>query len=1270
MVSYPDDTQVSLRATSSGSHSNWGEAAERSIRDNPQFIEFCANKRFTIRRRLGAGGMGVVYEAIDHERDEPVALKTILGVSPSAMYRFKREFRALADVTHPNLICLHDLFSEGEQMFFTMEFIDGVDVVDYIRTPPDGEPAEDARDNLLARLRHCVRQLTKAVGAVHAAGKLHRDIKPSNVLVTQQGRLVVLDFGLVSESVAETLRSTTAGNLVGTPAYVSPEQASGDPASEASDWYAVGVIAYIGLTGRLPFRGKGLTMLLAKQERDPPLPSEIVDDHVPEDLESVCMDLLSRDPDKRPRAKAILARLGEVEKSGFRHSNRNREPATDRWLFIGREQHLHQLEDAFEATHRGRAVLVHVYGRSGMGKTALVQQFLRQLGRGDGTVILTGRCYERESVSFKALDSLVDALCQHLVRLPDPKAAELMPRDILALARVFPVLQRVRAVADAPKRAAEIPDPRELRRRAFAALKELLARMADRRPLVLHIDDLQWGDRDSAALLADLLAPPDAPALLLIASYRSEYAQSAPVLQSLREHTRKDIDFRGLEVGPMPVAEACDLAMALIKHTDAGTRARARQIARESQGSPLFVSELARYAEAIEVDHHREKPGADILLEQVLETRLSHLTPEAHLLLELIAVAGSPLRERVLVAAASLPGDARQNLALLRGEHLIRTHTDDDGHTIESYHDRIREYMLSRLEGDQRRERHRKLAFAMETLGGADSDTLAVHFREAGEWERAGEYAQTAADQAAAALAFDRAARLYRLALEFKPHSDPGIIELKCKLANALANAGRGSRAARIYLEASELSQKAQALDLRRRAAEQLLRAGHYAEGLANMRTVVAEAGLSFPDSPRRAFTSLAYERTRLRLRGLTFRARVPDHIPAAERTRMNVCRSVVSGLSSLDPLTASVFHARHLATALRCGDAYEAACAMATEVAFVSVQGEKTRERTERVATAAQALVQQVSSSAYPRGLLALSRGIAAFHLGRWQECQNHIQRSEEILRTECVGASYEITIGRAFCLVAMTQTGQLRRLEKQADAYLRDAGERDNLWADTALRAGPQNLRWLVADNVEQATTELIRVGKRWPEGGFALQRWWTFLAKVHIDLYRGDSAEAWGRLAGRWSDVTQGFPSTSQWFRVTMVHLRACAALARIIAEGSARERAGLLRSVDVDLRQLQREKTLWARPLADLLLAGLQAVSGETELAIRHLQTAEQGFLAVDMSLHAAVARMRCGQLMPGERGDELQARGSAYLAEQGVRNINRMAALVAPGFPDL
>src|SRR6185436_6763712 len=213
--------------------------------------------RFRVMRRLGAGGMGVVYEVHDRVRDEVVALKTLLRSSAADLYRLKREFRSLADVAHPNLVCLYELFVEEEQCFFTMELVRGASFVDYARGTDRAHRSDD-------RLVPAFRQLIEGVSALHRRGKLHRDIKPSNILVTPEGRVVILDFGLIAELLPQHAGDVSDASG-GTPAYMSPEAGSGAPPSEASDWYGVGVTLYEALTGISPFAGTFHDVLLRKR---------------------------------------------------------------------------------------------------------------------------------------------------------------------------------------------------------------------------------------------------------------------------------------------------------------------------------------------------------------------------------------------------------------------------------------------------------------------------------------------------------------------------------------------------------------------------------------------------------------------------------------------------------------------------------------------------------------------------------------------------------------------------------------------------------------------------------------------------------------------------------------------------------------------------------------------------------------------------------------------------------------------------------------------
>src|SRR2546423_803941 len=791
--------------------------------------EFSGTDRFTIRRRLGAGGMGVVYEAHDQLMKKAVALKPLSRAEPDLIYRFKREFRTLADVSHPNLAALYELMSQGRHWFFTMELIKGTTFIKYVRPENEDRRIEDqwsalrARDDEVdseaetqefdsshlsmqsgemaalddlpilsspfrldeARLRSALRQLAEGVHHLHEVGKLHRDIKPSNVLVTDEERVVILDFGLVED--VEPANHDAL--IVGTPNYMSPEQGAQLPISTASDWYSVGVMLYEALTGRLPFTGTFYDVELRKQTRRPIPPVEF-NSSAPTDLNDLCMQLLQRRAKNRPTGSQILRAL----RGGHTQTGVPAAQVTEA-AFVGRERQLAELHAALRTSREGNTVSVYVRGLSGMGKSTLVRTFLHQVTRNSqDAIILQGRCYERESVPYKALDGVVDNLSKHLAAMRAAKAAALMPRHAPALARVFPVMLQVDAIFDERSAKSETADLFTLRRHAFEALRELLTAVARESPLIIWIDDLQWADSDSARLLEDLVRPPDGPALLLIGSFRAEDAETKPFLKQLLQHAGTE-SCRELLLNRLSDAETIELAHAILASAQLAGREFIDAIVHEAAGDPFLIEQLCHYAIMSE-----RRGTAAVTLATMLDERIRQLPAASRALLDTLAVAARPVNQDVAFSACGIEGEDLQLLSAVRAARLVRS--GSTAYAIELYHDRIGETLRLLLADDERRQIHRRLAQAIEARGVDDPQALYHDYLGAGETGRAAFHAEAAARKAASALAFDRAALYFRRALELMP-PDANVVESRIGLRESLANAGRPAEAATGFLAAA-----------------------------------------------------------------------------------------------------------------------------------------------------------------------------------------------------------------------------------------------------------------------------------------------------------------------------------------------------------------------------------------------------------------------------------------------------------------------------------
>ena len=1231
---------------------------------------FDHNGRYTLEHLVGTGAFGVVYAATDRELNRRVALKVLRSEDPGALFRFKREFRELARIQHPNLVRLYELESFRDFWFFTMELIDGVDFVTYARgadwRPPPSEWCRWSEDVTAAatmtvevgtalasgtawkasgtqvvshvpldttRCRSALSQLTAGLECLHLEGRLHCDIKPKNVLVTDEGRVVILDFGLVrSRDAAPAAPRRSVAEIAGTPAYMSPEQSLGATLGPEADWYAVGAMLYAAITGNPPFAAEGADFVAAKRVVEPPAAVDLVANADPA-LSSLAASLLRREPERRAGSHAIRSCL----------ALRQRHPSLPvARSFVGRTEEISRLYGA--ASMRG-AKAIFLRGASGIGKTHLVDRFVNvELpAHGRPFVAFRGRCYESESVPYKALDGLVDHVVEHLFGRGLDLSEHLDPYSIAILVRFFPVVRRLTNV---PVDSVTGESARKLRTRAAAGLARLFSLSAESyETLVVIVDDLHWGDADSVPLLGMLMSELRSRDVIWLFAMRPDSSCEAG-LHGVLSGTEVRVDT--VDLSPLSSPDAQELARLSAVSLD---DAQVRSVAAAAEGNPFLLGEFARTL-ASEARGQALSPG------DFVRRRMKTLSHSAGQLLEVVAVAGHPMPVDVVLASAAMAENGASILEELRRECFVSLSGLRRHDLVEIRHDRIRETLIAAIEPARRAAIHGSIARAGESAGRVDAESLAYHHSRSKDPKRASAFAEQAGDHAQHALAFDRAAGLYRLA--FDTCSNTGDRHgLQIKLAQALSQAGRGREAAAEFLAAADDARGDAAIDLRRRGAEELLTSGNVDAGLAHVHRVLEALGTArVPRTPALALASLLAYRARLRVRGYGSTPVSEDALSRSTRIRIDTSHSLARGLGFIDGIRGARFQTENLLAALDAGEPKRILRALSAEVAYAASEGPGQWSRVEELLNLARGLARHIEDHDV-LGLATVTEGMAHYFVGNLPQGRARIQEAEAYLERYGAGA-FEVNSARYMNALILKWMGHPAEMAKVVPAYIDDALRRGDQFSEVQLRMEASHFLALSQDDPTGAKTQIRRGVQNWSQSGFYLQHYWEVARSAEVHLYLGQADEAVRAVERRWKELQR-----SLLLRVFVVELdfrsiRGRAHLMAATADLAGRDRC--LRSVERDAKALGKSRIPIAVGLSSMLRAGVALCRGEGESAERWLEIAEDGFARGHMDLHRQAVRARKGMLQ-----GSIEQRDAAYeaMGRLGVADPGRMTDSLLP-----
>jgi len=1167
--------------------------------------DFRGNARFAIADRLGVGGFGVVYRAHDTVEGRVVALKVLRVHEPRGLQSFKREFRTVADLRHPNVVAVRDLFVERAHAYFTMEFVDGSSITQSLLAGRD--PAQPTA--YAEQVREAFHQLCRGLIALHDAGIVHRDLKPSNVLRAASGRVVILDFGQVE--VGQRYGSRTGG----TPAYAAPESRLGGEVGAPSDWYAVGLMLFECLVGRMP----------AEHEiRDAPLAiygglrgdANLPLDGTCESLATLCEELLREEPSSRAVATRTVGLLtnsvGYLERLPSSIRLTCLDEFSQRVVLFGRERELDALFRYYERAANGEFALCRVLGPSGMGKTALVLEFLHRLRtmRPDA-IIVQGGCHERESIGFRVFDGIVDELAERLGTETAAFLGEIIPKHVAELVMLFPALRETFPMA-APlgSKSLDVTRATELRKLAFTGLAEMLSNLARRRLLVVFADDLQWADEDSHHLLRHLLQGSSSLPLLLILAHRNDDAYTgmspsmATVYGALLPPTAVSVESLRPEDSRALIVNALGS-----KHPLADFELATRD------GVPFLLNLLVDEARSRRIDWTTQGNIQDV--DALVFQSIERLSSDARRFIALLTIAGQPLPRDLIYMVLGVSRAAALDLEdSLRVRRLLRTVRTD---CLDLFHDRLRSAFRPHIDDTETQELHREIVDALDEDG--DPELLAHHCAGARCNELAIRYSWLAARKCVAALAYDRAAKYYRQLVVL---GEDGHGLVFSELGDALVNAGKGREAAASYLRAAEL-QIDRSLELRMRAGQQLLQSGQLAPGRQLLTDVLTEAHVKISRNRVVQGVSLLVRRWRDHRHVSPVLART-RHTSRHDEIVLEALWTISSSYALVDPIGAAYYEARFWSYAVACGDKRSLVRTLILEAFFASIEGSAGQSRMHNLFVEAEQVCLECGEP-HVRAILDMARGIVSWAVGDFLKCLEWSNSAEEqMVRSGRVHA-FELGTIRAFAMASQIWLGHFREHAARFSVLLADAQQCGDSQTETSLvLLAHAHVHWLVRDCPEAAEQAVQRAIESWPvPDRLALQNVWALFSLAEIHLYRGDIRAAQGLFESRWSAIKRSGHMRIPPIRIWFFYLRARIWMATVRKASTAREIRRALRIVELQTNSLSREELPLGHALATLCSGMLEVASSRPYFARAAFEDAASRFEALGMQLFALASR---------------------------------------------